>query len=98
LAAALAVAALIGAGALAIHEHDARIQAADAARVRASTMAAQLRDAQAATAAVQAVADDASARLAAMTSIRQEVANAAPTSCSVPAAISAALDGLRARP
>ncbi len=89
--------AIVAAAAFALHEHDARIRAADAARVAAATQAAQLREAQAATVAVQTVADEASARLAAVTSLKQRIAAApAPVACAVaPATIRAALAGLK---
>lgn len=96
---------VFAAGALALgwlwlHEHDARLLAQQAARARAVVAAQQLRDAHAATAAVQRVADAAIRRARTLAQVKMEVAHAAPpaAACAVPAAVLRAVGALRASP
>ncbi len=83
-----------------IHEHDAALLARQAQRAQAVADAARLKDARAATAAVERVAQAAVARAAALAQARMEIANAPapPASCAAPVAVQRALGVLRQHP
>lgn len=88
--------ALAGAGWLALHQHDQRVLAEQAARQAAAVAAQQLADLRAALDASQAEARAAAARAEAAATIKQEIANAPLTGECVPFdPLGAALDGLR---
>ncbi len=94
------LAALIAGGWFVVHEHDARLLAQQAARAQAVVAAQELADAKAATAQVQAVADETTKRLGALATARTEISHAtAPAaSCGAPAAVLRAVDALRTGP
>ena len=92
---------LVGLGAwYVVHAYDARLLAQAAQRAQAVADAARLKDARAATAAVERVAQAAVARAAALVQARMEIANApAPLpSCAAPAAVVRALGVLQPAP
>ncbi len=88
--------AIVGAGAVALHQHDRRVLAEQAAAEAAAVAAQQVADMRRAVDAANAEAEAATARANAAANVKREIARAPVTvACAASPAVRVVLDGMR---